>query len=235
MRRGPALAVVLGFVVGVLLGCGTKAPEASGGGESPPVVPPVTDEKKLEELEKAITAKEKELADLRAQAAVLRDKIAQKNPTKPVLELLAALPKEKWPKDGDDSLRIGQATEWYKNNVVGKRASWVGVKASAIKFGTPSGGRVGLDLDQNSPPLAKLYGGEWRFALRTGDMLSGYHYVRAGLESVSVATAEKLRDWPKDKHLEITFKLEDVSFTRDTSAPLLDIKISDPKLMGVGP
>jgi hypothetical protein len=83
-------------------------------------------EKELADLERQIAVKEKELADLSAKAGILRVKIAQaKGSDIPLLsDLLAKLPKDRWPKDEEDSLKWLQAEEWFKHNVAGKQATW---------------------------------------------------------------------------------------------------------------
>jgi nitroreductase len=71
MSRFAGLAVLGGFLVGLALGCGSSKPREGGGGELP------AKEARLAELEKAIAAKEKEVADLKAEADGLSKAIAQ--------------------------------------------------------------------------------------------------------------------------------------------------------------
>src|SRR5262245_56220605 len=119
MARGAMLV----FFIGLLLGCGPSkphevAPDSSGepapANPGAPLVSTKDDlpaaEKKLGELEKSITAKEKELADLRAEADALRSKITMakgggsaKGGPPSIAELLGKLPKETLPNSANDS------------------------------------------------------------------------------------------------------------------------------------
>jgi hypothetical protein len=113
-----ALAVL---VLMTVLGCeGGQEPAATGGrdaGGSPtggPAAESIPDEKALAELDQQIEAMEKKLAAFRAKADALRAKFAAKKPAAdaiPVAKRLDQVPKDLWPKDFKDSLRIEQVKE----------------------------------------------------------------------------------------------------------------------------
>jgi hypothetical protein len=134
--------IVAGFVVALTLGFGSsKAPEAAGGGADPvqkPDDPPgsitkeelATKKAKLAEVEKAIAAREKELADLRLEANGLRKLIAAAEAPKDKVyrtgpELLADMPKDAYPKAGPQGgIERAAARKWLKANVVGRTVEW---------------------------------------------------------------------------------------------------------------
>lgn len=103
MRRAPALAVLSGFLVGIVLGCSSKAPDASGGASGNPT-------SKAGDPPKPVTAD-------------APDGGVFQTPEK----LFAGLPKDAYPKLGDDAgLERGLAQKWMNANLVGKSVEWKG-------------------------------------------------------------------------------------------------------------
>jgi hypothetical protein len=143
VRRGPALAALSSFLVGLILGCGSKATDASGGAGDPapratdPPKPVTKDtlqdaKERLSEMEKAITAKKKELANLEGAADALRkeitdtevpkDKAPKEKVYKTATELFADLPKDKYPKAGKEfGIERAAARKWAKDTLPGRR------------------------------------------------------------------------------------------------------------------
>jgi hypothetical protein len=101
-------------------------------------------------LEAAIAAKEKELAALRAEADALRKQLAPdgagEKVYKSVAELLADLPKDKYPKGGENGIPEDAAcSEWMTKNVVGRVIEWKD-KIDRVSF-EPTGFKVpGLEM-----------------------------------------------------------------------------------------
>jgi hypothetical protein len=137
MSRPFALAVGCGFVIGLLLGCGSsKPPEAAGGVEpSPkpgdPPKPATADEVaaakvRLAEVVKAIAAKEKELAALRVEEGELRRKIApaEGKVSRTAAELFAGMPKDVYPKTTDTGIERTATRKWIDDNLLGTSFEW---------------------------------------------------------------------------------------------------------------
>jgi len=229
MSRRYVLALAL-LVLAIALGCGGGQPPATGSGDpggSPSVGPAADaapDDKELAELDRQIEAKEKELTTLRAKADALRAKIAAKQPAGdavPLLELLGRFPKDRWPKDKTDSLRIEQAKQWYGKNAVGRRVIIV-VPAEAFSFSSEGDGKwlasAGFGAGQ-----AEMMGGKWGVSVGGGLKVKG----------LSGADAERLRALPKDTRLEVVANLTGVGLYYDESGVV--VELANPQFKGTGP
>jgi hypothetical protein len=188
-------------------------------------------EKELADIEDQITAKDKELAQLQARARDLRDKIAKAKGSEELpslADLLAQLPKNRWPKDEDDSLKWLQANEWFKSNLSGKKATatWL---AKRVRFEAAKMGKYNAVVDGTSPKL-KLYGKEWSWRLITPHFGGGGSDTRVQLvfAGLTKTAAERLRLVPKGKPLDLTFKIERIDGS-------LDVRIVDVTIKGIGP
>lgn len=145
MYRRMGLAMLIGFAVGC--GASTTAPTDASTADSSTEPKPApkeelsTAKEKLAKLEKDIAAKEKELAVLKAEADALRKQIAvtekkdgkvHRSPS----ELFADMPKDAYPKAGNDGAPERAAcNKWLKENVVGRMIEWKAtVGPGAVKF-----------------------------------------------------------------------------------------------------
>jgi hypothetical protein len=137
MRRVTFLLALFGFAVGTAIG--VQKPESMANAGQPPVVKsdspnklnPLSKEDpkakdRLVEVEKAIAAKEKELAALRVEADTLRKQLASDDrPYTNATDMFKNLPKESYPMPGKDGvLERAAADKWLKANIVGKAIEW---------------------------------------------------------------------------------------------------------------
>lgn len=222
MTRFFSLLVSFAFLTFVLGCTGNGKPNTPVGTDSgsedkkAPAGDVAAQEKELADLEKQIAAKEKELADLNKKADALRDKIAAAKGSgsggvTPLFDLLAKLPKDRWPKDKDDSLKWAEAVEWAKKNAIGKRVSWSCLSRSEeIKFSSGSDGKYDAVLTGRVPSV-DLYGAKWDWRIISGP----YFGLNDGkflldVTGLSKQSAEKLRQTPKDNALTLTFKIDSV-------------------------
>jgi hypothetical protein len=121
----------------------------------------------------------------------------------PLLDLLAQLPKERWPKEPSDSLKWEQTNAWYEANLIGRRVSFTGVRASELEFASEGGGKYRATRKGNSGIAVELYGMNIGMEFYTG-RADGAGF---GVFGLSERAAEALRAWPKDKPLEFTFTI----------------------------
>jgi hypothetical protein len=149
--------------------------------------------------------------------------------TTPLLELLGKLPRERWPKDYADSLKYEQATAWLKDNVIGQRVSFSGVKARKFKFKSEGGGtyRATGHYDEGT----NLYG--LRHYLTISDVDDGLNDHGFKVSGLSEKDAEKLRAWPEDKPLELTFKIQNARIFGLNLAGGVMLTITDIAIIGL--
>ena len=191
--------------------------------------------KDLADLERQIAAKQKELADLAAKADTLRAKLASgktsgSNEIASLPDLLAQLPKDRWPKDRADSLKWLQAVEWFKDNLAGKRATWTCV-CKRVSFTAGKDGKYDAVVHGVSPKL-NLYDREWSWSLispnfggRGGQREPDVELTLSGL---SKPVAEKLRLAPASKSTDLTFRIESVD-------ERLNVRVEQVAIKGVTP
>jgi hypothetical protein len=230
----PSLVVLI-----VLLSCGGSARREAliaSDKETPPkkagaAAGLAAQEKELADIEEQIAAKDKELAQLQARARDLRDKIAAAKASGelPALaDLLAQLPKDRWPEDQGDSLKWLQANEWFENNLSGKKATatWVPTR---VWFTAAKKGKYNAEVRGTAAKL-KLYGKEWEWRLVTPLHGGGGSDTRLELAfaGLTKTEAETLRLVPKRKSLELTFKIERIDGN-------LDVRIVDITIKGIAP
>ena len=139
------------------------------------------------------------------------------NPPVPLIDLLARLPRECWPKDGRDTLRCEKAKAWYKANAAGHRAVWPApdtFQTRRLEFKSDEkSGKYDVRL-MGRGPAVKLFEGEWQLSVvgpgGHSGLASNYIYVRAG--GLSVSAAERLRKVPGEQPLELTLTVDEVWF-----------------------
>lgn len=136
----------------------------------------------------------------------------------PLLDLLAKLPEDCWPKDGRDTLRCEKATAWYKSNVVGRRAVWPipdDVNRDFLFSLNEKTGKYKANLRGGGPAAVKLFQREWRLAVWSpgegGVLFPGFGLNVWGL---SEPAAERLRKWAGEPPLEVTVTVGEVSFAQ---------------------
>jgi hypothetical protein len=188
-------------------------------------------EKELADIEEQIRVKDKELAQLRARARDLRDKITAAKATEELparADLLAQLPKDRWPKDEGDSLKWLQANEWFKSNLSGKKATATclpkHVRFTAAKFG-----KYDAEVYGTSSKL-KLYGKEWSWRLVTPHFGGGGSDTRVELAfpGLTKTVAERLRLVPNGKPSDLRFKIQSIDGN-------LDVRVVDVTIKGIVP
>ena len=77
----------------------------------------------------------------------------------PLLDLLASLPKERWPKDKTDGPGMDQAKEWFDKNVVGRRARYT-LGAGSKRFQPDGKGKYDVEISGDWR-TEKLFGIHW--------------------------------------------------------------------------
>jgi hypothetical protein len=175
MSRSTTLTVIAGFVVGLVLGCGSsKPPDVSGGDPAPKPADlpkaPLQDElpaaeAKLAELDRTIAAKEKELANLKAEADTLRQSIAAaKAPKDNVYRtadgLFADMPKDASPKY-DSAVHNAKARKWLKENFKGGQVVEWKTKVTSVKDSGSGPFSVTLTFDVPTTKSNEVFRGEY--------------------------------------------------------------------------
>lgn len=229
MRRIGAFSLLTGFLTALAVGCGPSSTPAGTGQRSDPTPSPtakneiLSADKGLAELEKAIAAKEKEVAGLRAEADKLRAKIAAANDdgadgTAQLLDLLATLPKEKWPTDQRDSLRMIQALNWYASNLAGRRARY---NVRSPGFYSDEGS---ISVEILDPKYENLFGrSDWEVQLKSPTSNG------VTVEGLSLEEAERVRSY---KEPEVTFKIKSIEFG---IGGVLIVRVEEVAFTGNGP
>jgi len=69
-----------------------------------------------------------------------------------LVELLEKLPKDRWPTDFNDTLKVAQANNWYQKNLVGQRASW-NLPSPYVDWHPNESGKIDVVLEGFSPPI----------------------------------------------------------------------------------
>jgi hypothetical protein len=150
-------------------------------------------------------------------------------PVTPLIDLLAQLPKEQWPKDESDRLRMIQAGKWFEKNLVDRRARHT-LSASATR--TFSAGENGkFDVGFYGRPIhdpENLYGGKVYVSVVSSGAGLGNDSV--AVNGLTEKAAERLR--AKMDPPEIIFNIREIEFLHGKS---LQVTIRDVTIKGIGP
>jgi hypothetical protein len=181
----------------------------------------------LAELAPRIEGKEEELAALRAKADALWAKVVAGQPETdpvPLPELLGRLPKDRWPKDKTDALRLGQAYQWYAKYAIGRRVV-ISVPASEVTARLVGVGKWTANVNYEGTGLAlraDLMGSKWMLAVFGDNTVKG----------LTDADATRLRAIPLGAPVEVRACLKEVELFVGESVL---VRLADPKLQGIGP
>lgn len=133
----------------------------------------------------------------------------------PLLDLLARLPEDCWPKDGRDTLRSEKARSWYDSNTAGQRASWRVPNPDRnreFKFSLDEkNGKYTMNL-RGGGPTVKLFEREWPLSVSSPGGAGLAPLFNLYAKGLSESAAERLRKWVGEPPLEVTFTVSGVTF-----------------------